>query len=312
MATHPRVLVAGAINTDLVATVTRAPDAGETVTGQRFAIFGGGKGANQAVATARAGVATSLLGAVGGDDFGRQCLKDLAAENIALEHVARRRQIVSGVALITVDESGENRIAYVPGPTATVTPAEAVAAFKAVKPDLLLATLELPIDTLTELFAVARASSVRTVLNAAPDPELARSLLPVVDVLIANELEARALLGDNGGPSSPSPDTLGCEAVVLTLGRAGASVITKFGATLQPSFDVDVVDTTGAGDAFCGAFAAWLAAGSHISDALGAGVAAGALATTREGAQPSIPTRQEIDALLGSPDAPLASTFAAQ
>lgn len=312
MATDPRVLVAGAINTDLVAAVTRAPEAGETVTGQRFAVFGGGKGANQAVATARAGVTASLLGAVGDDDFGRQRLKDLAAEGIALDHVGLRKQTVSGVALITVDASGENRIAYVPGPTATVRPAEAATAFDAVKPDLLLATLELPLDTLTELFALARRSSTRTVLNAAPDPELARPVLPAVDVLIANETEAKALIGDIDDPAASSPASLGCEAVVLTLGQAGASVITKFGATLQPSFEVDPVDTTGAGDAFCGAFAAWLAGGAHITAALSAGVAAGALATTRAGAQPSMPTRRQIEQLLGSPDAPLASTFAAQ
>ena len=312
MASTPRVLVAGAINTDLVATVARAPDAGETVTGTNFAVFGGGKGANQAVAAARAGVATSLLGAVGDDDFGRQRLADLAGDGVALGHVARRQAMVSGVALITVEEGGENRIAYVPGPTATVTPTEATSAFDAVGPDLLLATLELPIDALTALFARAREASVRTVLNAAPDPELARALLPLVDVLIANETEARALIGDIEAPEGASPAALGCEAVVLTLGGAGASVITKYGATLQPAFEVDVVDTTGAGDAFSGALAAWLAKGTHIGEALRAAAAAGALATTKAGAQPSIPTRREIEDLLLSPDAPLSSTFAAQ
>lgn len=312
MAGMPRVLVAGAINTDLVASVTRAPEAGETVTGQRFAIFGGGKGANQAVAAARAGVATTLLGAVGDDDFGRQRQADLAADGIALDHVARREAMTSGVALIVVDEQGENRIAYVPGPTATVTAREAVAAFDAIKPDLLLATLELPLPALVELFGRARLGAVRTVLNASPDPELARSLLPLVDVLIANETEARALVGEAADPAAASPASLGCEAVVLTLGAAGASVITRFGATLQPAFEVAVVDTTGAGDAFAGAFAAWLAGGAHIGDALRAGAAAGGLATTKAGAQPSIPTRREIEAALGSPDAPLSSTFAAQ
>lgn len=311
MAGKPRVLVAGAINTDLVATVARAPEAGETVTGTGFAIFGGGKGANQAVALARAGVTTWLLGAVGDDDFGRQRLADLTADGIALDHVARRERMVSGVALITVEEGGENRIAYVPGPTATVTATEATNAFDAVKPDLLLATLELPVDALTALFARAREAEVRTVLNAAPDPELARGLLPLVDVLIANETEARALIGDIDAPEGAAPAALGCEAVVLTLGGAGASVITKYGATLQPAFEVDVVDTTGAGDAFSGALAAWLAEGAHIGDALRAASGAGALATTKAGAQPSIPTRQEIDALLDSPDAPLPSTFAA-
>lgn len=312
MAKVPRMLVAGAINTDLVATVVRAPEAGETVTGTTFAIFGGGKGANQAVAAARAGVAIALLGAVGDDDFGRQRSADLAADGVALDHVARRKTMISGVALITVDQSGENRIAYVPGPTATVTPEEATAAFEKFKPDLVLATLELPVNALTALFARARQNAVRTVLNAAPDPELARSLLPLVDVLVANETEARTLIGDIDNPATASVASLGCDAVVLTLGGAGASVITQFGATLQPAFEVEVVDTTGAGDAFCGALAAWLAEGAHISEALRAGAAAGALATTKAGAQPSIPNRREIEDLLMSPDAPLASTFAAQ
>jgi ribokinase len=312
MAVPPRILVAGAINTDLVATVARAPGAGETVTGHGFAVFGGGKSANQAVATARSSVRTVLLGAVGDDDFGRQRLADLAAAGIGLDHVLQRPATVSGVALITVQDDGENRIAYVPGPTATVTPAEAEAAFDAVRPDLLLATLELPIETLVALFARARATSVRTVLNASPDPELARQLLPTTDVLIANETEAKALMGDIEAPAGAPAATLGCEAVVLTLGKAGASVITRYGATLQPSFDVEVVDTTGAGDAFAGAFAAWMAEGAHISVALRAGVAAGALATTRPGAQPSIPTRAEIETLLQSADAPIASTLPAQ
>lgn len=312
MTKSPRVLVAGAINTDLVASVVRAPEAGETVTGHAFAVFGGGKAANQAVATARAGVQTVLLGAVGDDDFGRQRLIDLAADGIDLGHVLRREGTVSGVALITVQDDGENRIAYVPGPTLSVTPAEAEAAFDAAIPDLLLATLELPIETLVSLFARARAAGIRTVLNAAPDPELARHLLPTVDVLIANEMEAKALIGDFDNPVGAPGATLGCEAVVLTLGKAGASVITKYGATLQPSFDVDVVDTTGAGDAFSGAFAAWLAEGAHVSVALSAGVAAGALATTRAGAQPSIPTRAGIETLLQSAGAPVATTLPAQ
>lgn len=312
MPTESTILVAGAINTDLVATVTRAPAPGETVTSHRFAVFGGGKGANQAVAAARAGVRTAMLGAVGDDDFGRQRLADLVADQIGLDRVAHREHMHSGVALITVETDGENRIAYVPGPTATVTPNEAEAAFSAVQPDLLLATLELPLETLLRLFTLARDASVRTVLNAAPDPELARTLLPVVDVLIANETEAKTLIGDIDDPRAASAATLGCEAVVLTLGKAGASVITRYGATLQPSFNVEVVDTTGAGDAFSGAFAAWLARGANISAALSAGVAAGALATTRAGAQPSIPTREEIETMLLSAEAPMASTLPAQ
>ena len=301
-----RVLVAGAINTDLVARVPTAPAAGETVTGSAFAIFGGGKGANQAVAAARSGAATAMLGALGRDDFGRQRLADLAREGIDIADVAVVEGAPSGVALIVVEErSGENRIAYVPGATTTVTPEQATRAVTRVRPRVVLMTLELPRSTLLPLLDAARSIGATVLLNATPEAATGRELLPHVDVLIVNETEAADLLGrplppGGGGATALELTRLGPASAAVTLGEAGA-VIAREGTTIEiPAPSVEVLDTTGAGDAFCGAFAARLAAGAEPGAAARAAVAAGSLATTQPGAQPSMPTRAEIERLLAA------------
>ncbi|MDP8908231.1 MAG: PfkB family carbohydrate kinase, partial [Chloroflexota bacterium] len=188
------VLVAGAINTDLVAGVERAPRAGETVTGHSFAIFGGGKGANQAVAARRAGARVALLGAVGADDFGSARIADLRAEGIDVADVHIRDGVASGVAAITVEAGGENRIAYIPGATATVTPEEVRKALDRVKPSLVLGTLAPPLDAFVALLDAAAEHGVTTVLCASPEPAVAKPLLPRIDVLVVNRGEAAALL----------------------------------------------------------------------------------------------------------------------
>jgi len=296
----PSILVAGAINTDLVALVERAPSAGETITGHSFAIFGGGKGANQAVAARRAGANVALLGAVGNDDFGSARRAELEAEGIDLESIARRDDIPSGVAAITVESGGENRIAYIPGTTLTVTAEEAANAFLRVMPTILLATLELPMEALTRLFRLAREHACQTILAATPEPETARALLRDVDVLVVNRGEAAVLLA----VSSENIDTedlqhqleqLGPSTVVLTLGEYGVVALVDGDLVRQPAFEVDVVDTTGAGDAFTGVVAAALSESRSMTDALRRGLAAGGLATTKQGAQTSMPYRDAID-----------------
>ncbi len=293
------VLVAGSINTDLVAQVRTAPRAGETVTGHGFAIFGGGKGANQAVAAARSGATTAILGAVGSDDFGRQRLADLEHEGIDVTNVARVEEKVSGVALILVEEGGQNRIAYVPGATRSVTAEQAIRAVERVRPTVVLATLELPIDVLGALFEAARRTGATIVLNATPEPGSGRGLISGADVLIVNETEARDLVGPAGqGDWTATVGTLaelGAPSVVLTLGADGAVVGGSGGVQTIAAPAVEVLDTTGAGDALCGAFAAMLAGGADVSDAAGAGVIAGSLAVTKAGAQPSMPSRHEIE-----------------
>ena len=301
-----RVLVAGSINTDLVARVDRAPEAGETVTGSTFAVFGGGKGANQVIAAARSGAPTAMLGALGNDDFGRQRREDLAREGVDTGSVANSDWAASGVALIVVEEeTGQNRIAYVPGATSTVTPEQARAAVERVRPAVLMATLELPVDALDALIDASRANGATVVLNATPEAVGARQFLDRVDVLVVNETEAEDLLGnpvfaDNGESAALALSILGPRTVAITLGAAGAAVAHD-GETLSlPAPNVIVVDTTGAGDAFCGALAAEIARGADPFAAARSGVAAGSLATTVPGAYPSMPRRDAIERLLAA------------
>lgn len=298
-----RILVAGSINTDLVVGVKKAPEAGETVTGQSFNIFGGGKGANQALSAARSGAATAMLGAVGADDFGAARLADLRADRIDVESVAVFDAVPSGVALITVETSGQNRIAYVPGATMSATVDQAVSAFDRVQPDVILSTLELPHQALAALFSRARAARVPVVLNATPEPAEGRTLVPLADVLVVNETEASELLADGSDDWSDvakALQKLGPNAVVITLGESGAIGLFGEQAVAIEAPKVEAIDSTGAGDAFCGAFAARLAEGADPKSALHAAVAAGSLSVTVEGAQRSMPMREQIEALLAS------------
>jgi ribokinase len=297
------VLVAGSINTDLVVHLQRSPDAGETVTGQSFAIFGGGKGANQTLASARSDAKTAILGAVGDDEFGRQRLSDLVADRVDVESVAISLTAPSGVALIFVEPTGENRIAYVPGATLTVTPDQAAETFNRFQPAVVLTTLELPHESLRALFEMARNAVSTVIVNATPEPAQGKDLVALADVLIANEAEACQLL--NVPTGNHDWDDLaggllkmGPRAVLITLGAAGATLKTGGVTHRLPAPQVKVVDTTGAGDAFCGALAAAVARGCSLLEAAKIGVAAGAVAVTKPGAQPSMPTLAEIDQLI--------------
>lgn len=296
----PRVLVAGAINTDLVARTPRAPGPGETVTGSSFAIFGGGKGANQAVAAARAGADTSLLGAVGDDAFGTERRAHLAADGIDLESVATISGVASGVALISVEPSGQNRILYVPGATLEAQAHHARKAVVRVRPSVVLMTLELPSETLAALVTKAKGLGATIALNATPEPELARRFLPDTDVLIVNEPEASALVGhtvtlETSAVAAEALRGMGPGTAIITLGEQGAVAVSNEGMERVKAPVVEVVDTTGAGDTLCGALVAALAEGQTLREALRFGVAAASLAVTRAGAQASIPRREEIE-----------------
>jgi len=299
------VLTAGAINTDLVAQLIRAPEAGETVTGTDFAIFGGGKGANQALAAARAGASTAILGALGEDDFGRARIADLNEARVGTAGVYIRSDAPSGVALITIETgTGQNRIAYVPGATLTVRPDEAETAFRQAEPKVLLTTLELPTDAISIAIRTAHALGAQVVLNATPEPELALGHLLSIDTLIVNEPEAAILLDDRAltdwDAAASRLQAMGPRNVVITLGVRGA--LARFGnERVQLGVPVvTVIDTTGAGDALCGSFAAALARGESPAAALRIGVAAGSLACTVLGAQRSMPTRAAIESILAT------------
>ena len=298
------VLVAGTINTDLVARVDKAPEAGETVTGSSFAIFGGGKGANQAIASARSGAPTAMLGALGDDDFGRERRADLDAEGIDTASVARREATPSGVALIVVEEAtGQNRISYVPGATRTIAADQARDAVARVQPAVILATLEPPPEALAALFEAGKQHGAVVILNATPEAIGARPFLEQIDILIVNETEAADLLESpvsaaNGEDAARALSRLGPTTIAVTLGAAGAAIVHDGETATLPAPRFDVVDTTGAGDAFCGAFAAELARGSDPFTAANVGVVAGSLATTVPGAYPGIPRRDAVQRVL--------------
>ncbi len=296
------VLVIGSSNTDLVCRVTRIPAPGETIAGRSFAIFAGGKGANQAVAAARAGAQVTFVGARGDDEFGAARANDLLTEGIDASRMRVVSTESSGVALIVVDDRGENQIVYIPGANGDIGIDDASAAIRDVECRVLSLTLEVPFETVA--FAV-RHNLDRSIvaLNAAPYDERVGELLSDVDVLICNEVEASAMLGRPVTAESAMTDVAsivgrGPGSVVLTLGALGAVAADSSGAWLTSAPIVEPVDTTGAGDAFCGALSAWLATGSSLPDAVRAGVAAGSLAVTREGAQPSLPDQSKIVEML--------------
>ena len=300
---HSRVVVVGSVNSDLVVRVRALPRPGETIQGRDFQTVGGGKGANTAVAAARLGAPVALVARLGEDDFGAARQAELAAEGLDLDQLRRLPGVPSGVALIAVDEAGENTIIVAAGANALLGP-DAVTALDLAPGDLLLTQLETPLATVEAALRRARELGARTVLNAAPYHPEVGTLLPLVDVLIVNELEAADLLGRERVTLADAPEAAtallarGAGAVALTLGVEGAVV----GRTGQgderrhiAAPAVPVVDTTAAGDAFVGALAAGLASGEDLFAAAEVAVVAGSLAVTRAGAQPSLPSRAELD-----------------
>jgi len=295
------VVVAGAINTDLVAVVDRAPEAGETVTGSSFAVFGGGKAANQAVAARRTGASVALVGAVGDDAFGIERRRELSADGIDIEGVMEVSGMASGVALITVESQGENRIAYVPGPTLRITGEQICRVLDRTSPAVYLQPNEVALHAASQALRHAKSLGTITVLNAAPDAVSVRPLLDHVDVLVVNEGEASDLLGRRVPPTETATalaESTGV-CVLMTVGERGAYAVRDGKLIHVPAPSVAVVDTTGAGDAFCGAFASRIARGEPFDDAVTWAVAAASLATTVAGAQPSMPYAKDVAALPG-------------
>jgi ribokinase len=282
------IIVFGSINLDLVARVPRIPAPGETVAGVAFDTAPGGKGANQALAAREAGAQVALFGAVGSDAFAAAALANLAAAGVALDGVARVEG-ATGVALITVDAGGENAIAVVAGANALAR-ADQVPGPALRKGATVLMQLETPLREVTALARRARASGARTMLNAAPAASLPAGLLRDLDVLIVNESEAAACAAPLGLPGEPQEfaarvhERFGC-TVVVTLGARGALTAIAGEAVRAAPPAVSVVDSTGAGDAFCGSLAAALDRGEPLRAGLDAAVRAGALACTFRGAQ---------------------------
>jgi ribokinase len=275
MAPVTRVAVVGSYGVGLTFGAERVPERGETVVGHLFRTDDGGKGSNQAIGAARLGAEVSLLTAVGEDDFGERALALWTAEGVDAAAVVRT-PLPTMTAAILVERGGENRIVIVPGALTELAPAHVDAfAPRIAAADVLLVQLEIPVATALHALEVARAAGVRSVLDPAPAPP--QPIAPAVDYLTPNETEAPAVAGAAG-------------TLVVTLGERGA----RIGDELCPAFPAEVVDTTGAGDAFAAAFAVALAEGASDHDALRWGCAAGAHMVEHEGVVPGLPTRSQL------------------
>jgi ribokinase len=289
------IFVAGSANLDFVVQAAHIPAPGETVLGRAFQTFPGGKGANQAIACARAGGApTQMLLALGDDAFAAPLQASLAEAGV-VQHVVRADQ-PTGTAFICVSDDAENAITVAPGANLALQPAHLPPLQGA---SHLLLQLETPLDTVTAYAQAARAQGVQVVLNAAPAQVLPAALLAAVDVLVVNEGEL-ASVAQHQGSVAACLARLDNRCVVVTLGHRGCCARLDGQILLQTAYPVTPVDTTAAGDSFCGALTAALAQGHCLAQALQHGSAAGALACTRPGAQSSIPTHAEVLALVAS------------
>lgn len=292
------ILIAGSANVDFVVRASKIPAPGETVLGRELGVFPGGKGANQAVACARVGdVETRMLVALGEDSFAPMVEGSLRTAGVGL-HVVRIRQCATGVALICLADDAQNAITVAPGANAALQPCH-LPPLDSVR--YLLLQLETPLDSVLAFGRAASDRGVKVVLNAAPAQRLPPELLAITDILIVNEEE----LATVAGPFRTirhALSSLNVPCVVVTLGARGCCAKEQDAFHLQPAFEVDTIDTTAAGDTFCGALASALCSGIPLPLALRRASAAAALATTRLGAQSSIPERLDVDALLSSRD----------
>ena len=306
------VVVIGSLSMDIVIRVPRLPGRGETLKGSTFDTFPGGKGNNQALAAARCGASVAMIGKVGNDAYGQVLLDTLKDNGVNINGMTKDSEQTTGIANIWVGPSGENSIVIVPNANNSMTP-EYVSA----KADLLsnakvlLLQLEIPAETVLEAAKAARSKGLTVILNPAPAPEtgLSAELLKNVDVIVPNGTEAHLLTGIN--PTSPELAhqcarkllELGPKGVILTLGERGALIL----ESSQPdkpqtveAFKVSVVDSTAAGDAFCGALAMRMAKGDSLAEAAKYGCAAGSLACTKAGAVPSLPRLPELEELIAN------------
>ncbi|MGW4030898.1 ribokinase [Streptomyces sp. NPDC004838] len=289
------IVVLGSTNMDLVTYVAHAPKRGETVTGREFTTIPGGKGANQAVAAARAGGDVAMIGAVGSDDFGPRLRRTLAASGVDTD-LLRTAEGPSGLATVVVEDDGGNAIVVIPGANGTVTALTPGDETLIATADTLLLQLELPLSAVLDGAEAARRHGVRTVLTPAPAQPLPPGLLAVTDLLVPNEHEATTLTGIADPLAAAEALLRQVPEVVITLGAAGCLHASRDTAPLTvPARVVNAVDTTAAGDTFVGALAVALGEGKPVEQALRWASSAAALCVQRTGASTSMPCRPEID-----------------
>lgn len=299
------IVVVGSSNTDMIIQLARIPRPGETILGGEFTSAAGGKGANQAVAAARAGGNVTFIARVGKDIFGEQASAGFRKDGINVNFVIADKTAQSGVALIFVARGGENSIAVASGANAKLTPADVKRAARVIRAAVVLvAQLETPLETVQAAAEMAANAGVKFILNPAPARALPDALLKLVSVLTPNETEAEILTGikvtDEASAAKAANKLLtrGVKTVILTLGSRGAFIADASGQQLVRGFKVKAVDTTAAGDTFNGALAVALAEGESLPNAVRFANAAAAISVTRLGAQPSAPKRLEIEKFL--------------
>lgn len=302
-----RIVVVGSSNTDMIIKLDRIPKEGETLLGGEFSMAAGGKGANQAVGAARAGGQVTFVARVGQDMFGEQAVDGFKQDGIDVSYVFRDAKKPSGVALIFVAKDGENSIAVASGANAALAPSDIRKAKEALtSASTVVFQLETPLETVEAAAKLAKKAGARVILNPAPAAKLPATLLCCVSILTPNETEAELLTGikvqdaESAGEAAKKLQALGVETVVITLGSKGAFYQDKDQQGLIPAFKVKAVDTTAAGDVFNGALAVGLTEGRELKQALRFASAAAAISVTRLGAQPSAPTRKEIEKFLKS------------
>ena len=300
------IIIFGSINIDLVATAPRLPLPGETLLGHNFFKAPGGKGANQAVATTRLGIPTYMVGRVGAHGFGTELVNSLKAAGVKTDNIFLDDRVSSGVALITVDDAGENQIIVIPGANGNVDNQD-VERLAHLLPgsQALLLQLEIPMNAVFAAAQAAQKAGVTVILDPAPvQSQLPDELYPLVDIITPNEIEAEQLVGFpiNGQESATKAARIllqrGVKCAIVKLGAKGVVCATTEETFLIPAFVIETVDTTAAGDAFNGGLAAGLSTGLSLRQAVTWGAAAGALAAMKPGAQPSLPERIVFDAFL--------------
>jgi ribokinase len=305
-----KVVVVGSLSQDLVAKAARFPRRGETLRGTEFGMFAGGKGNNQAMSAARAGASVSMVGRVGADSFGEMLIQTLNNNGVDAQFVIKDNEVGTGIAHITVSEEGDNAITIVQNANLRLCAADVeAAAAKISEADVLLMQLEVPAETDRAAAQLARKAGTIVMLNPAPAPDnevLPAELMANVDIFIPNQTEAHLLTNIVVSDQKSALEAAaklrleGPETVIITMGEQGAFVHNSQISELIASFPVNAVDTTAAGDAFCGALAAALARGDEMRAAVRWACAAGALATTKMGAEPSLPSAEQIEQLVGN------------
>ncbi|HHE54315.1 MAG TPA: ribokinase [Caldithrix abyssi] len=303
----PKIVVVGSSNTDMVIKVPKLPAPGETVLGSDFLMAAGGKGANQAVGAARLGADVTFIARVGADVFGEKSIENFKNEGINTDYIVVDQNSPSGVALIFVDEDGENVIAVASGANNNLSVQDVMAAREVIeKADVLLLQLEIPLDTVLYAAQLAAKAGVKVILNPAPAQKLSQDLLASVSVLTPNESEAEILSGvevkDENSAKEAAESLLekGVSNVIITMGSKGSALYYENQFVQIPSKKIEAVDTTAAGDAFNGALAYALGSGNMLPEAVKFANYVGALSATKMGAQPSMPTQEEVKEFINS------------